>query len=80
MKTFQSREAGYQRIQGTKPQTLAYALQVHCAGIGAHILRVGLHTSDLPCTNPDRDQLVGPNTQVPVAGPAKCPVLRLPSC
>jgi hypothetical protein len=30
MKRFQSREAGYQRIQGTKPQTLAYALQVIC--------------------------------------------------
>lgn len=29
MKRFQSREAGYQKIQSTKPQTLAYALQVH---------------------------------------------------
>jgi len=28
LKRFQSQEAGYQKIQGTKPQTLAYALQV----------------------------------------------------
>lgn len=34
MKRFQSREAGYQKIQGTKPQTLAYALQVSEEGVG----------------------------------------------
>lgn len=28
MHAFQQRETGYQKIQGTKPQTLAYALQV----------------------------------------------------
>lgn len=38
MKRFQSREAGYQRIQGTKPQTLAYALQDSPVGTAAWIL------------------------------------------
>lgn len=38
MKKFQSREAGYQKIQGTKPQTLAYALQDSPVGTAAWIL------------------------------------------
>ncbi|KAI8469153.1 MAG: putative hydrolase [Monoraphidium minutum] len=38
MRAFQKRETAYQKIQGTKPQTLAYALQDSPAGLAAWIL------------------------------------------
>ena len=38
MKHFQAAETGYQKIQGTKPQTLAYALNDSPVGLAAWIL------------------------------------------
>jgi hypothetical protein len=42
MKRFQQRETGYQKIQGSKPQTLAFALQVVCVCCVAVLYRCAL--------------------------------------
>jgi hypothetical protein len=47
---FQEKETGYQRIQGTKPQTLAYALQDSPSGLAAWILEK-LKVSDVTVTS-----------------------------
>lgn len=38
MRRFEKRETAYQKVQGTKPQTLAYALNDSPAGLAAWIL------------------------------------------
>jgi hypothetical protein len=61
MQTFLQEETGYQRIQGTKPQTLGYGLNDSPAGLAAWIVEKFRAWSDCgghPENSYSRDQLL----------------------